>query len=78
MENDPIPSSADVRRLLEGMPLSDLRLLATRAGVPFGTLHKIAAGVTTNPGIETVRRFYALAAAPRAAANDSHIGAANG
>lgn len=29
--------------------------------MPFGTLYKIAVGETTNPGIETTRRFYGVA-----------------
>jgi hypothetical protein len=32
--------------------------LAASSAVPFGTLYKIAVGETTNPGIETTRRFY--------------------
>jgi hypothetical protein len=54
-----IPSSADVRRLLASIPLPRLRELSLSSGVPFGTLYKIAVGETTNPGIETTRRFYA-------------------
>lgn len=54
-----IPSGADVRRLLASIPLPRLRELAAASKVPFGTLYKIAVGETTNPGIETTRRFYA-------------------
>lgn len=32
--------------------------LARLSTVPFTTLWKIRAGLTLNPGIETVRRFY--------------------
>jgi hypothetical protein len=38
-----------------------LRELAVSSAVPFGTLYKIAVGETTNPGIETTRRFYSEA-----------------
>ena len=68
MEPTAIPPVADIRRLLEGITVPRLRELAAESGVPFGTIYKIAAGSTLNPGIETVRRFYphALTMAARA------------
>lgn len=44
-------------KLLKGVELDDL---AARSGVPSSTLWKIRSRVTPNPGIETVRKFYAL------------------
>jgi len=40
--------------------MAQLRALADVSGVPFRTLLNIRLGVTKNPGIETVRSFYAL------------------
>lgn len=68
----PIPSSVDVRRLLECISVSQLRELASESGVPFGTLYKIAKGETTNPGIETTRRFYAAALRRAQSASPQH------
>jgi len=73
MEPVPIPSSADVRRLLECISVSQLRDLAVESGVPFGTIYKIAKGETTNPGIETTRRFYGVALRLAQAAGPRHV-----
>lgn len=67
MEPVAIPSSVDVRRLLERIEISGLRILSSETGVPFGTLYKISTGETTNPGLETTRRFYARAVSMAAA-----------
>jgi hypothetical protein len=56
--NDSIPSVSDVRDSLAGLTTVQVRAIAEVAGVPFGTIWKIKTGETTNPGIETVRRFY--------------------
>ena len=56
--NDSIPSVSDVRDSLSGLTTVQVRAIAEVAGVPFGTIWKIKTGETTNPGIETVRRFY--------------------
>lgn len=43
--------------------MAQLEELAKRSGVPFTTLYKIKREETTNPGIETVRKFMAHAVA---------------
>lgn len=48
--------SARLKRLSE----AQIRRLAEESGVSFGTLNKIKHGYTTNPGIETVRKFFPL------------------
>ncbi len=55
-----IPSAAEIRQRLVGIDLADVRALAAASGVPFTTLWKLRSGETENPGIETVRKFYAL------------------
>jgi hypothetical protein len=55
-----IPSAAEVRKRLCGIELAEVRALAVSSGVPFTTLWKLRSGETENPGIETVRKFYAL------------------
>lgn len=52
-----IPSIEEVRAHLLELTFAQLQRLAQASGVPFGTIWKIRAGDTTNPGIETVRRF---------------------
>ena len=61
MNTNFLPQAADVRALLERHSHADLQLLAVNSGVPFTTLYKIRDGTTSNPGIETVRKFYELA-----------------
>lgn len=63
-----VPPVAEVKRLLEGIGHAQLHTLAELSGVPFGTLWKIRSGVTTNPGIETVRKFISHVAAARGSA----------
>lgn len=55
-----IPPLALIRTRLEAMSQTQIKSLAKDSGVPFGTLMKIRHGVTKNPGIETVRKFYPL------------------
>lgn len=55
-----VPPLTMVRSRLERLSQSQLTQLASDSGVPFGTLMKIRQGVTTNPGIETVRKFFPL------------------
>ena len=64
--NSEIPSTAQVRLQLQGLPDNGLREVADKSGVPFTTLWKIRAGETVNPGIETVRKFYHFLAEPSA------------
>lgn len=52
-----IPPLQDIRLQLQALRFADLEVLAQRSGVGFGTLMKIRAGQTPNPGIETVRKF---------------------
>lgn len=58
--NSPIPSGADLSRLLAPLSNAQLVALAHHSGVPFTTLWKIRAAETSSPGIETVRKFYPL------------------
>lgn len=60
-----IPPLTMVRSRLEHLSQAQLATLASESGVPFGTLMKIRQGVTTNPGIETVRKFFPLLDAQR-------------
>lgn len=55
-----IPSAAQLQARLEGLSHAQMQRLAILSGVPFTTLWKIKAGPTTNPGIETVRKFVGL------------------
>jgi hypothetical protein len=68
--NTEIPSADEVSERLRPMRMGELRTLANRSGVPFRTLINIRLGVTENPGIETVRKFFHLLPAP--AANDAN------
>lgn len=52
-----VPSADEVRAALELLTLRQLNLLATLSGVPFTTIYKVKRGETSNPGIETVRKF---------------------
>lgn len=53
-----IPSAAELKAQLETLGHSELQVLANVSDVPFGTLWKVKSGVTTNPGVETVRKFW--------------------
>jgi hypothetical protein len=56
MKHD-IPGADAIRGRLETMEPAQLRKLSELSGVSYYTLHKIARGITENPGIDTVRRF---------------------
>lgn len=53
-----IPSTTDVRELLQGIKQPEIELMSTQCGVPVATIIKIRHGVTANPGLETVRLLY--------------------
>lgn len=50
-------TAEEVRKLLETLSLRQLDQLSEMSGVPASTIYKIKRGETTNPGIETVRKF---------------------
>lgn len=52
-----IPSAAELQSRLQGLSHAQMQRLANISGVPFTTLWKIKVGPTSNPGIETVRKF---------------------
>ncbi len=53
-----IPSIRQVRTYLEGLNHAQVQKLSEDSGVPFNTLWNIRKGTTTNPGTETVRKFF--------------------
>jgi predicted transcriptional regulator len=53
-----IPPVDAVKARLLALSHAELQALAERSEVPFGTLWKVRSGVTTNPGMETVRKFW--------------------
>ena len=55
--NESIPSAAEVAAALAQLTFAQLGRLAYISGVPLTTVYKIKSGETTNPGIETVRKF---------------------
>jgi hypothetical protein len=55
--NTSIPSAIAVRVQLKRLDNGRLQRLSELSGVPFTTLWKCRSGETTNPGIETVRKF---------------------
>lgn len=63
-----LPSAEVIRDRLLGMNHADVKALAGKSRVPFTTLWKIRAGETTNPGIETVRKFIGFLPKPKQAA----------
>lgn len=58
--NTILPSTEQVSERLKPLRMSELRELAAKSGVPYRTLINIRLGVTPNPGIETVRKFFHL------------------
>jgi len=58
--NTEIPSADEVSERLRPLRMGELRTLAHQSGVPFRTLINIRLGVTENPGLETVRKFFHL------------------
>lgn len=59
MQNS-IPQIARIRSALAAMTQKEVKELAEACNVPFGTVMKIRHGITENPGIETVRKFYPM------------------
>lgn len=57
MADTTIPSASELRSRLETLTHAQMQNLARASGVPFTTLWKVRNGDTTNPGIETVRKF---------------------
>lgn len=55
----PFPSVPEVRARLRALTHSQMQELAQASEVPFTTLWKVRSGETANPGIETVRKFFA-------------------
>lgn len=53
-----IPSAVELKTKLAPLGHKDVRELAQASGVPFTTLLKVKDGTTTNPGVETVRKFW--------------------
>lgn len=53
-----IPSTPELRELLQSIKQPDIELMSKQSGVPVATIIKIRHGVTTNPGLETARRIY--------------------
>ena len=56
--NTSIPSSIAIKVQLKRLDNVQLQRLSELSGVPFTTLWRCRCGKTTNPGIETVRRFH--------------------
>lgn len=54
------PSTEAVQTRLKLLKVVEIDALANRSGVPSSTLWKIRNGVTQNPGLETVRKFFHL------------------
>lgn len=54
---DPIPSVDEIRAALAPLTLRQIERLSELSGVPAPTIYKVKLGDTTNPGIETVRKF---------------------
>ena len=55
-----IPSASEVSAALKSLTHAQMRQLAAESGVPFTTLWKVRAEETTNPGIDTVNKFFGL------------------
>lgn len=54
---DSLPTVDEIRAALTPLSMRQLEGLSVLSGVPTTTIAKIRRGETTNPGIETVRRF---------------------
>jgi hypothetical protein len=52
------PSIDEVRAYLEPLGHADIQAMSRESGVAFTTIWNIRNGLTSNPGMETVRRFY--------------------
>jgi hypothetical protein len=57
---DQFPPIEDIRASLAGLSHQQLHYLSRGSSVPYTTLLKIRSGITGNPGIETVRKFWPL------------------
>ena len=53
-----IPTPGQVKAALSGLSMKQLASLYELSGVPVPTLYKIQTGVTTDPGIKTVAKFW--------------------
>jgi len=58
--NTEIPPIAVIRSRLLLLRDAEVDALAVVSGVPASTIRKIRQGVTPNPGLETVRKFFSL------------------
>lgn len=63
-----IPPATEVQELLRALSAPLLERVASESGVPMTTIYKIRNGTTTNPGLETVRKFLPIAQRIRKAA----------
>ncbi len=54
-----IPPVASIRDRLAGLSHAQVQQLSRQSSVPFTTIWKIRDGTTENPGMETVRKFWA-------------------
>lgn len=57
--NTSIPPVSAVKEALENLSHAGVQELARASDVPFTTIWKIRDGTTVNPGMETVRKFWA-------------------
>ena len=57
MEPTFIPTPASICERLQALSFAQMQELSRQSEVPFTTLWKIRTGETSNPGIDTVRRF---------------------
>lgn len=53
-----LPSVSTIQEQLADLSHAEIHSLSRASSVPFTTLWNIRSGVTTNPGVETVRRFF--------------------
>ncbi len=52
-----LPSTKQVRAMLRPLTLLQVQEVGRSSGVPWTTIYKIKRGETTNPGMDTVRKF---------------------
>jgi transcriptional regulator with XRE-family HTH domain len=71
MKTPSIPSAETIRAKLAGLSKRQIRRLAELSGVPAPTIDKVRRGETSNPGIETVRRFMPHVSAARREAREA-------
>jgi transcriptional regulator with XRE-family HTH domain len=58
------PSVEVIRSRLQSLNDGEIYKVASDSGVPASTLWKIRCGATSNPGLETVRKFFHLLPVP--------------